>query len=153
MILTHSSAHSLAPFDPVVDARNHNMSTQPIGSQPRLHNEVYDFIHPDKFKNKLNGQTVLITGMLSSISQTQTSNMLRNATDVIQGAGGTIGGAIAECFSRAGATVCLVDLHEDALQECQKTCLKLGAQNVVTASCDVSNFAQCEETARLVRPC
>lgn len=98
------------------------------GKPPRLHNELYPFIHPDKFKDSLKSQVVVITG-----------------------AGGTIGQAIAKSFAVAGAVLYLVDYRVEPLPEVEAAALRLGAQKVYTAALDVSNFEECKAIIEKVR--
>jgi hypothetical protein len=50
----------LSPYFPVP---NFTIAINMAGQQPpRIHNEIYPFLHPSKFRNSLKGQNVLITG-------------------------------------------------------------------------------------------
>lgn len=46
----------------------------------------------------------------------ESTNMLKNKTAIIYGAGGAIGSAVAKAFAREGAHVFLTDLHLDPIQ-------------------------------------
>ncbi|KAI9740612.1 MAG: hypothetical protein M1834_005193 [Cirrosporium novae-zelandiae] len=102
--------------------------TKETGKQPRLHNEVYAAIDPEKFVGKLDGQVVVITG-----------------------AAGTIGRAMAECFSRAGAFVCLLDINGETLEDLARKCMDLGAKGALVARCDVTEYVQCERVLEKIK--
>ncbi|KAI1063749.1 hypothetical protein LB506_005880 [Fusarium annulatum] len=92
---------------------------------PRIHNEIYPFLHPSKFRNSLKGQVVLITGAL-----------------------GTIAGAIAECFATAGARLFLSDIQPSLPDSTKDHLLHLGANAVHYSRCDVGNPNECEELVK-----
>ncbi|KAF5646094.1 Dehydrogenase reductase SDR family member 7B [Fusarium tjaetaba] len=92
---------------------------------PRIHNEIYPFLHPSKFRNSLEGQNVLITGAL-----------------------GTIAGATAECFATAGATLLLSDIQPSLPDFTKDRLLHLGANAVHYYRCDVGNPNECEELVK-----
>ncbi|KAF4951989.1 hypothetical protein FGADI_7105 [Fusarium gaditjirri] len=89
---------------------------------PRIHNEIYPFLHPSKFRNSLKGQVVLITGAL-----------------------GTIAGAIAESFATAGASLFLSDIQASLPDSTKDHLLQLGAVAVNYSRCDVGDPKDCEE--------
>ncbi|TEA14284.1 Short chain dehydrogenase citE [Colletotrichum sidae] len=88
--------------------------------KPRLHNEVYPFIYPSKFKGSLKGEVAVVTGST-----------------------GTIGRAIAECFSTAGASSVLTYNRTPPSEAFRQTCLQLGAGAVTFIQCNVSNLESC----------
>ncbi|TDZ58604.1 Short chain dehydrogenase citE [Colletotrichum trifolii] len=88
--------------------------------KPRLHNEVYPFIYPSKFKGSLKGEVAVVTGST-----------------------GTIGRAIAECFSTAGASLVLTYNRTPPSEAFRQTCLQLGAGAVTFIQCNVSNLESC----------
>ncbi|KAF5534562.1 Dehydrogenase reductase SDR family member 7B [Fusarium phyllophilum] len=92
---------------------------------PRIHNEIYPFLHPSKFRNSLKGQVVLITGAL-----------------------GTIAGAVAESFAIAGASLFLSDIKSSLPDSTKEHLLHLGADAVRYSRCDVGNPTDCEELVK-----
>ncbi|TDZ14519.1 11-beta-hydroxysteroid dehydrogenase-like 2 [Colletotrichum orbiculare MAFF 240422] len=88
--------------------------------KPRLHNEVYPFIYPSKFKGSLKGEVAVVTGST-----------------------GTIGRAVAECFSTAGASLVLTYNRTPPSEAFRQTCLQLGAGAVTFIQCNVSNLESC----------
>ncbi|SCO91357.1 uncharacterized protein FRV6_15485 [Fusarium oxysporum] len=92
---------------------------------PRIHNEIYPFLHPLKFRNSLKGQVVLITGAL-----------------------GTIAGAVAESFATAGASLFLSDIGSSLADPTKQRLLQLGADAVHYWRCDVGNPKDCEELVK-----
>ncbi|KAH6868928.1 hypothetical protein B0T10DRAFT_596052, partial [Thelonectria olida] len=82
---------------------------------PRIHNEIYPFLHPSKFRNSLKGQVVLITGAI-----------------------GTIASAIAESFATAGASLFLSDIRDSLADSTKERLLHLGADAVHYSRCDVN---------------
>ncbi|KAH7176169.1 hypothetical protein EDB81DRAFT_850149 [Dactylonectria macrodidyma] len=89
---------------------------------PRLHNEIYSFIQPAKFKGSLGDKVALITG-----------------------SAGTIGRAMAECFLVAGAKLVLVYNRTPAPAGFKERCLGLGATSVTFIQCNISELASCRE--------
>ncbi|KAH7151617.1 hypothetical protein DER46DRAFT_690674 [Fusarium sp. MPI-SDFR-AT-0072] len=83
---------------------------------PRIHNEIYPFLHPSKFRNSLKGQAVLITGAL-----------------------GTIAGATTESFATAGASLFLSDIQPSLPDFTKDRLLHLGADAVHYSRCDVTS--------------
>ena len=94
---------------------------------PRLHNEVYPFIAPARFRGTLTGRTVLITG-----------------------AAGTLGSALAECFATAGASLVLTYNRTPLSDALRQRCLELGAAHVRLAQCNVSEIESCERMIKEV---
>ncbi|KAH7248151.1 hypothetical protein B0J15DRAFT_562205 [Fusarium solani] len=82
---------------------------------PRIHNEIYPFLHPLKFRNSLKGQVVLITGAI-----------------------GTIASAVAESFATAGANLFLTDIRDSLADSTKERLLHLGADAVHYSRCDVT---------------
>jgi NAD(P)-dependent dehydrogenase (short-subunit alcohol dehydrogenase family) len=78
-----------------------------------INTEVYAAIDPSNFTGKLKGKTVFITG-----------------------AGRGIGQGIAIAFAKAGATLSLVDLKKENLDETVKECENLGSE-VLAQACNV----------------
>uniref|UniRef100_A0A0D2Y9U4 Uncharacterized protein n=1 Tax=Fusarium oxysporum (strain Fo5176) TaxID=660025 RepID=A0A0D2Y9U4_FUSOF len=89
---------------------------------PRIHNEIYPFLRPTKFRISLKGQVVLITGAL-----------------------GTMAGAAAESFATAGASLFLSDTQPSPPDSTKDGLLHLGADAVHYSRCDVDNPKDCEE--------
>jgi NAD(P)-dependent dehydrogenase (short-subunit alcohol dehydrogenase family) len=81
-----------------------------------IHTDVYDAIDPSNFVGKFKGKVVFITG-----------------------AGRGIGQGIAIAFAKAGATLSLVDLQKENLDDTVKQCEQLGAK-VLAQACDVVDF-------------
>ncbi|KAH7146829.1 hypothetical protein B0J13DRAFT_500713 [Dactylonectria estremocensis] len=92
---------------------------------PRLHNEIYPFIEPAKFKGSLQDKVVLITGST-----------------------GTIGRALAECFAVAGAKLVLVYNRTPAKPDFKEQCTKLGVSSVTFIQCDISDLTSCRELVK-----
>ncbi|KAL1863067.1 hypothetical protein VTK73DRAFT_6492 [Phialemonium thermophilum] len=88
---------------------------------PRLHNDVYPFIYPSKFRGSLQDKVAVVTG-----------------------AAGTIGKALAECFAVAGAKLVLVYNRTVPPKSLEEQCVKLGAASVAFVQCDVSKLEACE---------
>ncbi|KAI1849972.1 hypothetical protein JX265_003345 [Neoarthrinium moseri] len=88
---------------------------------PRLHNEVYPFIAPSKFRNSLENKITLITGSV-----------------------GTIGQALSLCFAVAGARLVLVYNRTEPPASFLSKCQELGASSVTSLKCDVSELEGCE---------
>ncbi|KAF5637703.1 benzoate 4-monooxygenase [Fusarium sp. NRRL 52700] len=88
---------------------------------PRIHNEIYPFLHPTKFRDTLKGQIVLITGAL-----------------------GTIAGATAESFATAGARLVLSDIQPSLPNSTKDRLLDLGADAVYYSRCDVGDPKDCK---------
>ncbi|KAJ0153071.1 Uncharacterized protein HZ326_4555 [Fusarium oxysporum f. sp. albedinis] len=107
----------------MVDYRAGGVSDLFAGQQPpRIHNEIYPFLHPTKFRSSLKGQVVLITSAL-----------------------GTIAGATAESFATAGASLFLSDTQPSLPDSTKDGLLHLGADAVHYSRCDVGNPKDCEE--------
>ncbi|KAH8899105.1 NAD(P)-binding protein [Thozetella sp. PMI_491] len=94
---------------------------------PRLHNEVYPFIYPSKFRGTLKDKVVLITG-----------------------SAGALGSTMAESFATAGANLFLVYNKTPPPETLKDTCAKLGAVGVTFIKCNVSQLEQCEELIKEV---
>ncbi|KAF5590093.1 Dehydrogenase reductase SDR family member 7B [Fusarium subglutinans] len=92
---------------------------------PRIHNEIYPFLHPSKFRNSLKGKVILITGAL-----------------------GTIAGATAECFATTGARLFLSDIQPSLPDSTKHRLLYLGADEVHYWRCDVGNPKECEDLVK-----
>ncbi|RKL12928.1 hypothetical protein BFJ70_g16061 [Fusarium oxysporum] len=118
------------------------MNPQPIEVAPRLHNEIYSTISPDKFSNSFNGQVVVVTG------ETDGHCEVRIEIDKSLGASGTIGQAIAQSFARAGADLYLVAFKSPNLEDIKEKCLYEGAGRVVTGRYDLSQPEACESLQR-----
>ncbi|KAF5534518.1 Dehydrogenase reductase SDR family member 7B [Fusarium phyllophilum] len=88
---------------------------------PRLHNEIYSFIEPAKFRGSLKGRVVLLTG-----------------------AAGTIGQALAQCFAVAGATLVLVYNRTVPSPELKNNCATLGAGPIYLIKCNISDYDDCQ---------
>ncbi|KAK2685627.1 hypothetical protein QWA68_015427 [Fusarium oxysporum] len=95
------------------------------GQPPRIHNEIYPFLHLSKFRNSLKGQVVLITGAL-----------------------GTIAGAVAESFTTAGASLFLSDIRASLADSTKERLLHLGADAVHYSRCDIGNPKDCKELVK-----
>ncbi|KAG4286424.1 hypothetical protein FPRO06_07684 [Fusarium proliferatum] len=128
-VLRNYKLEMLHPEEPVVTlsvASSYRFVVNMAGQQPpRIHNEIYPFLHPSKFRNSLKGQVVLITGAL-----------------------GTIAGAIAECFATAGARLFLSDIQPSLPDSTKDHLLHLGANAVHYSRCDVGNPNECEELVK-----
>jgi len=107
-------------------------------TNPRLHNEVYPFIHPAKFKKSLAGKVVVITGGCP-IRHTDVQML----TSSVPGSAGTLGRALAECFSIAGARLALVYNRSLPPPELENKCKSLGASTITLLQCDVSDEDSC----------
>ncbi|SCN83851.1 uncharacterized protein FFB20_07062 [Fusarium fujikuroi] len=95
--------------------------------KPGLHNEVYPFIHPLKFKASLQDKVTLITGST-----------------------GTIGRALAECFSVAGTNLVLVFNRTEPSPDFLNRCRTLGATAVTPIQCNVSDLDSCQNLIKEV---
>ncbi|EMT72630.1 Dehydrogenase/reductase SDR family member 7B [Fusarium odoratissimum] len=84
--------------------------------EPKLHNEVYPFVHPIKFKASLRGKVTLLTGRST----------------------GTIGRAMAECFSVAGAHLVLTYNRNKPSLDFLNRCRALGAAAATPIHCNVT---------------
>ncbi|KAM5513626.1 3-oxoacyl-(acyl-carrier-protein) reductase [Fusarium oxysporum f. sp. phaseoli] len=89
--------------------------------EPKLHNEVYPFVHPIKFKDSLRGKVTLLTGST-----------------------GTIGRAMAECFSVAGAHLILAYNRNKPSLDFLNQCRALGAAAATPIQCNVSDLDSCQ---------
>lgn len=94
---------------------------------PKLHNEVYPFIHPSKFKASLRGKVTLITG-----------------------ATGTIGQALTESFSISGANLIVVYNRTKPSVDFLNRCRTLGAADITPIQCNVSDFNSCQKLIKEV---
>ncbi|KAK1771921.1 NAD(P)-binding protein [Phialemonium atrogriseum] len=94
---------------------------------PRLHNDVYPFIYPSKFKGSLQGKVAIITG-----------------------AAGTIGQGLAESFAVAGATLVLVYNRTKPSEALLDRCRTFGASAISTLQCNVSQLENCEKLVQQV---
>ena len=103
-------------------------SSKPSQRTPRLHNDVYPFIYPSKFRGSLEGKVAIITG-----------------------AAGAIGKGLAESFAVAGANLVLVYNRTKPTTEFEERCRKLGAKGVRLIQCNVSGLESCESLIKLVR--
>ncbi|KAK6822659.1 pap2 superfamily protein [Apiospora arundinis] len=92
-------------------------------SVPRLHNDVYPFIYPSKFRGSLQGKVALVTG-----------------------SAGAIGKAVAECFAVAGAKLVLV--YNRTQPATKEHLAELGAADVLMVQCNVSELPSCQELVR-----
>ncbi|KAK7918266.1 hypothetical protein PG985_010140 [Apiospora marii] len=90
---------------------------------PRLHNDVYPFIYPSKFRGSLQGKVALITG-----------------------SAGAIGQAVAECFAVAGAKMVLA--YNQTQPATKEHFTGLGAADVLAVQCNVAELPSCEELVR-----
>ncbi|KAH8595337.1 hypothetical protein B0O99DRAFT_594530 [Bisporella sp. PMI_857] len=104
--------------------------------QPKLHNEVYPFISPEKFSKSLESQVAVIAA-------DEHSGYL--------GAAGAIGSSISKCFSIAGAIVYLLDYNVGPLADMEKACLKLGAKAAYSAPIDIASYESCEAAIKKVK--
>ncbi|KAI1046027.1 hypothetical protein LB505_010804 [Fusarium chuoi] len=95
--------------------------------KPGLHNEVYPFIHPLKFKASLQDKVTLITGST-----------------------GTIGRALAECFSVAGTNLVLIFNRTEPSLDFLNRCRTLGATAVTPIQCNVSDLDSCQNLIKEV---
>ncbi|KAI1036156.1 hypothetical protein LB504_011380 [Fusarium proliferatum] len=111
--------------------------------KPGLHNEVYPFIHPLKFKASLQDKVTLITEA--------TLNSPPNA-DLKFGPGstGTIGQALAECFSIAGTNLVLIYNRTEPSPDFLNRCRTLGATGVTPIQCNVSDLDSCQNLIKEV---
>ncbi|SCO84367.1 uncharacterized protein FRV6_08494 [Fusarium oxysporum] len=89
--------------------------------EPKLHNEVYPFVHPIKFKDSLRDKVTLLTGST-----------------------GTIGRAMAECFSVAGAHLILAYNRNKPSLDFLNQCRALGAAAATPIQCNVSDLDSCQ---------
>ncbi|KAF5619611.1 Dehydrogenase reductase SDR family member 7B [Fusarium sp. NRRL 25303] len=96
--------------------------------KPGLHNEVYPFIHPLKFKASLQDKVTLITGST-----------------------GTIGQALAECFSIAGTNLVLIYNRTEPSPDFLNRCRTLGATAVTPIQCNVSDLDSCQNLIKEYR--
>ncbi|KAI7761083.1 hypothetical protein LZL87_011488 [Fusarium oxysporum] len=119
---------SVIGLPPSFTVSNFTFVVSMAGQQPpRIHNEIYPFLHPSKFRNSLKGQVVLITGAL-----------------------GTIAGATTESFATAGASLFLSDIQPSLPDLTKDRLLHLGADAVHYSRCDVGNPKDCEELVEQV---
>lgn len=88
--------------------------------QPRLHNEVYPFISPEKFSKSLDSQVVVITGKRGAIVDTK--RWLKY----------------------------LLDYNTEPLAELEKTCLHLGAKATFSGKIDVASYEICKDVVERV---
>lgn len=110
---------------------------------PRLHNEVYPFISPSKFKGSLQDQVVIITGK-NTTQPTEFSKRPLTHSMSLPGSSGTLGTALAECFSVAGGRLVLTYNRTAPAADLRDRCLHLGAAGVRFAQCNVGDLASCE---------
>ncbi|CAK7203872.1 hypothetical protein SEUCBS139899_006622 [Sporothrix eucalyptigena] len=87
----------------------------------RIHNEVYPFIYPAKFRGTLRDKVAIITG-----------------------AAGAIGQGHAESFAIAGCRLFLVYNRTAPPATLEARCRELGATNVTYVQCNVSELESCE---------
>ncbi|ERT00948.1 uncharacterized protein SPSK_07699 [Sporothrix schenckii 1099-18] len=92
------------------------------GPTVRIHNEVYPFIYPSKFRGSLQDKVAVITG-----------------------AAGAIGQGHAESFAVAGCRLFLVYNRTPPPDTLEARCRQLGAANVHFVQCNVSELASCEK--------
>jgi NAD(P)-dependent dehydrogenase (short-subunit alcohol dehydrogenase family) len=88
-----------------------------MASHNSVKTEVYPAIDPKNFVGKLRGKVVFITG-----------------------AGQGIGQGIAIAFAKAGATLSLVDLKQDNLDDTATKCKDEVPVDVLTTVCDITDF-------------
>ncbi|CAK7225368.1 hypothetical protein SBRCBS47491_005865 [Sporothrix bragantina] len=93
----------------------------------RIHNEVYPFIHPAKFRGSLQDKVAIITG-----------------------AAGAIGQGHAESFAVAGCRLFLVYNRTTPPATLETHCRELGAANVTFVQCNVSELESCERLVKEV---
>ena len=128
------------------------MPSEPAVAQypPRLHNEVYPFIYPSKFRGSLQGKVTLITGRyMTGVVIFQGSSQLLTSSP---GSAGTIGQALAESFAVAGANLVLVYNRTKPPTELSERCTRFGASAVTFVQCNVSDLESCEGLVKQVRP-
>lgn len=92
---------------------------------PRSHNDVYPFIHPEKFRGALQDKVTIITG-----------------------SAGAIGQALAECFAVAGAKLVLTYNNTPPPTTLKERCVNLGASDVSFIKCNVAEFKGCEQLVK-----
>lgn len=97
------------------------------GPSVRIHNEVYPFIYPSKFRGSLLDKVVIITG-----------------------AAGAIGQGHAESFAVAGCRLFLVYNRTPPPATLETRCRQLGAADVTFVQCNVSELASCEKLVNQV---
>ncbi len=66
------------------------------------------------------------------------------------GSSGTLGSAMAESFSTAGAKLYLVYNSTPPSDSLKESCMKLGAAGVTSIKCNVSQLETCEELVNQV---
>ena len=103
-----------------MDPAQFGISTLPMQHVP------YGQILPEALKNSNSGKVALITG-----------------------AGQGIGAAIAEALAKSGASIAILDLNVDKLDQTKKTCLALGGK-VEAFGCDVTDKARVDEVLEQV---
>ncbi|KAJ4392908.1 hypothetical protein N0V85_006770 [Neurospora sp. IMI 360204] len=89
---------------------------------PRPHNDVYPFIHPNKFRGALLDKVTIITG-----------------------SAGAIGQALAESFAVAGAKLVLTYNNTPPPTTLKERCANLGASDVIFIKCNVAELKGCED--------
>ncbi|CAE7194002.1 hypothetical protein CFE70_007312 [Pyrenophora teres f. teres 0-1] len=104
-----------------MDPAQFGISTLPMQHVP------YGPILPEALKNSNSGKVAVITG-----------------------AGQGIGAAIAEALAKSGASLAILDLNVDKLDQTKKTCLAFGGK-VEAFGCDVTNQARVEEVFEQVQ--
>lgn len=97
------------------------------GPSVRLHNEVYPFIYPSKFRGSLQDKVAIITG-----------------------AAGSIGQGHAESFAVAGCRLFLVYNRTPPPATLEARCRELGATQVSFVQCNVAELASCEKLVNQV---
>lgn len=95
--------------------------TEAKDSTIRLHNEVYSYIHPTKYRNALPSKVAVITG-----------------------AAGSIGQAHAESFAVAGCRLFLVYNKTPPPNELEVKCRQYGAADVSFIKCNVADPQECQ---------
>lgn len=103
---------------------------------PRLHNEVYPFIAPSRFRGALGGSV----GAAGSGDAGTVPKVV-----LITGAAGTLGSALAECFAITGAKLVLTYNRTPLPDSLRQRCFDLGAAGVRFAQCNVTDLASCEQ--------
>ena len=78
---------------------------------------------------------------------------LQGRTAVVTGAAGGLGVAVAHRLAADGATIALLDVSLDALEQLAAAIAETGAPPPLAFACDVTDVDRVEEVAREVGPC
>ena len=70
---------------------------------------------------------------------------IKNSVIVITGAAQGLGQTMAIALAKQGATLALVDLNPEKLEECKTQCLQSGSPKVATYICNIADEPQVEE--------